>query len=138
MTHTTTPVDTTALEAAYETASAALSALQTEQAGIAQSRAVAIAMGDADHVVTLDSRAHELPTRLTMARLAYAKAGLAWSKAVCYALEAHYAANPPPTVSAVDTGGLSQPMMPEDIAMARMRLRGFHDAYEQALREAQR
>jgi len=138
MMHTATPLDSTALEAAFETASAALTELQAEQVGIAQSRAVTIALGDADQLVTLEIRARELPTRLAMARLAYVKAGLAWSKAVCYGLEAHYAANPPPTVSAVDTGGLSRPMMPEDIALARMRLRGFHGAYEQALREAQR
>jgi len=137
MTHTTTS-DTTALETTYQTASAALTALQDEQAGMAQSWAVAVALGDSDQLVTLETRARELPTRLAMARLTYAKAGLAWSKAVCYALETHYAANPQPIVSAVDTGGLSQPMMPDDIAMARMRLRGFHEAYDQALREAQR
>lgn len=136
MTHTTTP-DTTALETAYETTSAALTALLNEQGSISQQRTAAIATGDGDRAVTLETRLRELPTRVVMARLAYVKAGFALAQAECHALEAHYAEHPPRILSAVDTGGLMRNPMPQDLAEARMRLQGFHDAHERVLREVQ-
>jgi hypothetical protein len=139
MTTLTLTTDLEALRTDHDEASAALTALDAELAGLPGAMRVAAEAGDGDEYVRLKHRLHELPDRLKAARLVFARTGFAWAQAAYAELEQRDESVLRTTpVSQLETGGSPYVSRPVDTGIMLARLEGFREALEEAQRELDR
>lgn len=136
MTTLTLTKDIEALRKSHDEASTVLRTLDAELASIPGALRVAAETGNGDEYVKLKHRLHELPDRLKVARLAFARTGLAWAQAAYAELEERdEAALSSTPVSQLETGGSPNVSRPVDSRVMLARLEGFREALEQAQRD---